>query len=286
MRLAFFPVVWLLGASAALAADDPLVAVVDLKFLKETEQVTAIMCYGLAEDGEGDCHPWAYGYLWEARLRRTISGKPAGKTFLVLYGRHALPNKDLRGVVGKFSRLEGGTDGAQYQMVRAVEGKPACFEWFGRDGSGPAEQPESGALLHCYDPEHLPEADRSSPLADPEQSLRIANEAYNQAIINADVAALEKIFAPEFLYTTTAGQVLDKAAQLELFRSKRLAIETGKGSDERIQIHGKIGIVTGRFDATGNHEGKPFEARERYTSVWRIRQDRWQLVSEQGTLIR
>lgn len=73
--------------------------------------------------------------------------------------------------------------------------------------------------------------------------------------------------------------------QLEQFRSNTLDIVSGVGSEERVQIHGKTGIVVGRFDAKGTFAGKPFDSTERYTSVWVVRDDRWQLVVEQGTLV-
>jgi len=161
----------------------------------------------------------------------------------------------------------------------------ACFSWSGRDGSGPAEQPISGKLLHCFDPEDSSVPDDDTLLANPEQSLRAANEAYNQAIIAGDIPALERIFSQEFIYTAPDGEVRDKAAQLELFKSNRLDVESGKGADERIQVQGKTGIVTGRFDANGKYAGAPFAATERYTSVWIVRDDRWQLLAEQGTLL-
>ena len=272
-----------LASSVSLAEEDELVAVVDLKYLKETEQVVAILCYS---DLPEDCHPWAHGYLFEARVRKVISGQaPKGK-FLVIYGRHALKKQNLRGVAGRFSKLTDGTDGAEYQIVsRAVQGDLACFDWWGLDGSGAAEQPKSGVLYRCFNKDYPVEPlESNSPLRDPEQTLRAANEAYNKALIAGDIAALENIFAKEFTYTSTSGEVVDRAAQIELFKSNTLDIESGVGSEEKVQIHGKVGIVVGRFDAKGTFAGKPFDAVERYTSVWVVRDDRWQLVAEQGTL--
>jgi len=52
-----------------------------------------------------------------------------------------------------------------------------------------------------------------------------------------------------------------------------LDIDTGVASEEKVQIHGKTGIVVGRFDANGTYEGKPFESTERCTSVWIVRDE-------------
>lgn len=283
MRAAMLGLLCLLGSSVGLAENEPLVAVVDLKFLEETDFVTGYLCFG---DSDAECSPWSNGYLFEARLRKTISGTAPGKKFLVIYGSHALGKADMNGVTGKFSKLEDGIGGAQYQLVqRAVPGRPACFNWWGRDGEGSAEQPRFGSLLQCFDPGNpVDPPSKDSPHYDPEQSLRVANEAYNQAIIAGDISALERIFAREFIYTAPDGQVRDKGAQLSLF-STGLDVESGVGADERIQVQGKAGIVTGRFDAKGSFAGRPFETTERYTSVWIIRDDRWQLLAEQGTLL-
>jgi ketosteroid isomerase-like protein len=270
-------------SSSCLAQDDELVAVVDLKFLKMTEQVVAVTC--LSDD---ECYPSAYGGLFEAELRKMVSGEWPKKNFLVIYGRYARKKGQIfRGVTGRFSKLTDGTDGAEYQLVTtAMEGHPVCFEWFGIDGYGPAEIPKSGALLKCFglEREGTPSGD-AAMLREPEQTLRAANEAYNKALVDGDVAALEKIFADEFTYTSTTGEVADRAAQLEQFRSNTLDIASGTGGDEKVQIHGRTGIVVGRFAAQGTYAGKPFDSTERYTSVWVVRDDRWQLVAEQGTLI-
>lgn len=116
------------------------------------------------------------------------------------------------------------------------------------------------------------------------QSVRGARAEVDRWRGAEDVAALEKIFADEFIYTSTSGEVMSRAAQLEMFRSNTLDIASGAGGDEKVQVHGRTGIVTGRFDAKGTSAGEPFDSTERYTSVWVVRDERWQLVAEQGTL--
>lgn len=117
------------------------------------------------------------------------------------------------------------------------------------------------------------------------QELRAANHAYNAALIAGDVAALERIFATELIYTSPRGELMDRAAQLESIRSKTLRIESATGSDEQIRLYGETGIVIGRFEVRGTFNAQAFHAVERYTSVWVKRDGRWQLVAEQGTLL-
>jgi len=273
----------MLGASACLAEDKELVAVVDLKFLKATEQVVVFTC--LSDD---ECYPSAYGNLYEAQLRRKISGAWPKTKFLVLYGGYARKGEILRGVIGRFSALTDGIEGAKYQMVdRAVDGHLACFDWNGAAGDGPAEQPKSGQLLRCFgtDLNAIPKLN-DALLSAPEQTLHAANDAYSKALVDGDLIALENIFAEEFTHTSTSGEVIDRAAQLEQFKSGTLDMVSAVGSEEKVQIHSKTGIVIGRFDAKGTYAGKHFDSTERYTSVWVARDGRWQLLAEQGTLRR
>jgi hypothetical protein len=270
-------------SSACLAQPQELVAVVDLKFLKATELVVVVTC--LVED---ECYPTAYGNLFEAQLRKKISGEWPKKKFLVIYGAYARKGEILRGVTGRFSALTDGIEGAKYQIVdTAVDGDLACFDWNGADSDGPAEQPTSGQLLRCFgqDLKAWPKLN-DALLSEPEQTLRAANDAYNKALVDGDFITLEKIFAEEFTYTSTSGEVIDRPAQLEQFKSGTLDIVSAVGSEEKVQIHGKTGIVIGRFDARGTYAGKPFDSAERYTSVWVARDGRWQLLAEQGTLRR
>ena len=78
---------------------------------------------------------------------------------------------------------------------------------------------------------------------------------------------------------------VDRAAQIEQIRSGKLDITTCRGSDETIRLHGKMGIVAGRFEAKGMYEGLPFDAVKRYTSVWVIRDGRWLCVHSHVSLL-
>ncbi len=69
---------------------EEIVAILDLKFIEETDLTAAVMCYG---DDEDDCFQWAVHYLFEAKVDKVVSGNLPDKRFLVLYGSHALRKK-------------------------------------------------------------------------------------------------------------------------------------------------------------------------------------------------
>ena len=116
MRTTLIGALLLLGISPCFAeAEEELVALVDLKFLRETEETAAVMCLG---EEESDCGVWATHYLWRVTVRRVYSGAEVERNFLVLYGRHALRKKDIRELTVVLRRLKADAPfGARYQVV-------------------------------------------------------------------------------------------------------------------------------------------------------------------------
>jgi ketosteroid isomerase-like protein len=118
-----------------------------------------------------------------------------------------------------------------------------------------------------------------------EQELLKRNKEYDEALVREDASALERIFADEFIYMSTTGDLINKAQQLEAIKSGDLKVEYGKSDEVRVRVYGNTAVMTGRFIAKGEYKGKVFESPERYTAVWVKRRGRWQLVAEQGTRV-
>ena len=102
--------------------------------------------------------------------------------------------------------------------------------------------------------------------------------------MRGDAAALERIFADEFIYTNPKAEVLDKKQQIAALSSGELKLSEAKSDDVRIRIYGETAVMTGRFTAKAESTGKREMIEERYTAVWVRRDGRWQLVAEQGNL--
>lgn len=125
----------------------------------------------------------------------------------------------------------------------------------------------------------------TSPPKRVEQELLQVNKTYDEALVRSDIAALERIFAEEFIYISTSGSVANRAQQIELIRSGALKIDSGASDDVHVRLYGETALVFGSFKAKGQFNGQAFDSIERYTSVWVKRSGRWQLVAEQGTLV-
>ena len=58
-----------------------------------------------------------------------------------------------------------------------------------------------------------------------------------------DASALDRIFADEFIYTSTTGALINKAQQLEAIKSGDLKIEFGKSDEVRVRVYGNTFTV-------------------------------------------
>ncbi len=142
--LAFF----LLMLSCDAFAEDSPVAIVDLRFIEDTGEVAAVLCFD-----DDQCGTWATYYLFEAKVRKEIFGSLPETEFLVLFGRHALKQGNLKKVIARFELLEEPrSDGARYRISdRGEKQTMYCFE-----GDRPPQGQHSVLLdgqhdLDCYD---------------------------------------------------------------------------------------------------------------------------------------
>jgi hypothetical protein len=148
--IATFALTLLTLQNVAWAGD--LVAIVDLKFIRATDQPAMIMCLG---DRDEDCVVWATLNLYKARIRKVISGTESRKTMFVTFGRHALMEKDLRGVIATMNKREAKEPSdPQYQIVEwGYEREMVCFRRRKDDTAGFELKEEGEEPLTCYDKE-------------------------------------------------------------------------------------------------------------------------------------
>ncbi|MEM8815075.1 MAG: hypothetical protein AAGE85_04570 [Pseudomonadota bacterium] len=139
-----------LSATSPRAHAEDVVAVLDLKFIEDTGDPARLLCLDEIND---DCITWATFYLFEAKVDRVVSGDLPAKRFLVLFGRHALPEKNLRNVVALLTKLK--TDDPnrpRYQVTQIGDKREVyCFD---RLAGQEAEIELDGERpLRCFDPD-------------------------------------------------------------------------------------------------------------------------------------
>lgn len=104
---------------------EELIAKLDLKFIKDTGKTAGVLCYG---DNEDDCHEWSTFYLYEAKVKKVLSGNLPIKKFTVIYGRHALRKNNHSNVIVRLNKLPANED-AQYQILEFGQNfELVCFQ--------------------------------------------------------------------------------------------------------------------------------------------------------------
>jgi len=101
-----------------------------------------------------------------------------------------------------------------------------------------------------------------------EEHLVAAEETLRQAMLRSDVGILDALLAPELMFTTHQGQVLNKQADLDMHRSGLLKLTQLTPSEQHYQCYEHYAVVSVLMQMQGSFLGESFTARMRYTRVW------------------
>jgi uncharacterized protein (TIGR02246 family) len=112
-----------------------------------------------------------------------------------------------------------------------------------------------------------------------EQAIRKLDNERIQAQIHADAAALERIYADDFIGVGPSGTVRTKPEVISDFRSGDLRFQSITTDDVQVRVYGNAAVETGRSTMNGQDKGKTVPRDTRFTRVWIKQQGRWRLVA-------
>ena len=95
-------------------------------------------------------------------------------------------------------------------------------------------------------------------------------ERLRQAMLASNVSVLNELLAPEIIITNHLGQLLEKQDDLAAHESGLIKINELKSSEQHIQIHGEVAIVSVRMQISGSYDGSPANGDFRFTRVWAV----------------
>jgi ketosteroid isomerase-like protein len=120
-----------------------------------------------------------------------------------------------------------------------------------------------------------------------EQVIRQLDHERIQAQIGADRAALDRIYADDFIGIGPSGTVRTKPQVISDFTSGDLKFQSITTDDVRLRVYGNTAVETGRSTMDGQDKGKTVPRDNRFTRVWVKQQGRWRLVANHySSLIR
>src|ERR1043165_9951521 len=126
---------------------------------------------------------------------------------------------------------------------------------------------------------------QSAAKNDPVDVLKQLDQERIQAQINADAAALERLYAEDFIGIGPSGTVRTKAQVIADFTSGSLRFQSITTDDVRWRVYGDTAVETGRSTMIGQDRGKAVPRDNRFTRVWVKRQNLWQLVANHYSLL-
>jgi hypothetical protein len=112
--------------------------------------------------------------------------------------------------------------------------------------------------------------------------IRLERELFAAHEGSPDLAAIERLYADDFLSTNADGRVVDKQGWLDFLRAGQFPVDRITTDDFKVRTYSSTAIVTGR---SAYHCGGQKLAEVRHTQVWANTNGRWQLVSWQGTSV-
>jgi ketosteroid isomerase-like protein len=121
--------------------------------------------------------------------------------------------------------------------------------------------------------------------SDPVTTLRQLDQERIQAQITANAAALDRLYAEDFIGIGPSGTVRTKAQVIADFTSGSLTFQSITTDDVQWRIYGDTAVETGRSIMTGQDKDKAVPRDNRFTRVWVKRRGRWQLVANHYSLL-
>jgi len=100
-----------------------------------------------------------------------------------------------------------------------------------------------------------------------------------QAQIHADAAALDRLYADDFIGVGPSGTVRTKPQVIADFTSGRLKFQSITTDDVQVRVYGNTAVETGRSTMNGQDEGRTVPQLTRFLRVWVKQRGRWRLVA-------
>jgi ketosteroid isomerase-like protein len=120
---------------------------------------------------------------------------------------------------------------------------------------------------------------RRAPKSRVDQVIRQVDHERIQAQIGGDAAALDHIYADNFIGIGPSGTVRTKAQVIADFTSGDLKFQSIITDDVQVRVYGNAAVETGRSTMIGQDKGKTVPRDNRFTRVWIKQGAHWRLVA-------
>jgi len=121
-----------------------------------------------------------------------------------------------------------------------------------------------------------------------EREILKIHTSLEQAVLKKDIAVFERVFADDYIYSNSYGEMMNRAESLEDARKEwantKFKKLTASTDDIKVKVSGNMALVTANWTATAvpldNTNAEPHKDTGRYTGVYEKRTGKWLLVTE------
>lgn len=121
---------------------------------------------------------------------------------------------------------------------------------------------------------------------DPVQEVLAAEQAWTQAHLDGDFAAIERMMAADYTRINPNGSVSHKTEVLATYQPETRHWDVAQSDQHQVLLNGNTATVIGRWSARGINNGERFDYQARFLSVYVQRNGTWLMLAEQSTEIK
>jgi|SRR5437764_14823278 len=125
----------------------------------------------------------------------------------------------------------------------------------------------------------------SAATSDPkaEKEVLAAMDAWKEATMKKDAAALDKLLHPDITYSHSSAANQTKDEVIKSVTGGNATVESITFSDTTVRVYGRTALVKGKVDIVNNTGGKSAPAHLNILHVWIKGSQGWQMVARQAT---
>ena len=110
------------------------------------------------------------------------------------------------------------------------------------------------------------------------QTFQDIEDNFNNAVISDNVNEIKKCVTIDWVLVDSQGGIISQEGFFQVLEKGLLSHTTMTKKVLRVKVYGDIALVTGRGQNTGTWNGKPMEADEWITDVYKKENDTWLCV--------
>ncbi len=119
-----------------------------------------------------------------------------------------------------------------------------------------------------------------------EMQIEACEQRLEQAMLQSDITELDKLLAPDLIFTNHLGQIITKQDDLDAHRSGNLKIGEIVVSDQVVKFYGGIAVVSVRAYISGKYAGEASENNFRFARIWsKTLSGSWQIIAGHSSIV-